>query len=91
MSHTHIVKRKKHQEPYDSHKVYASCYAAGLDASLPKEKAEALCAKVVKEIKQWIDGKNEVSSNEIFKKITKAMRTLNKDAAFMYETHRDIS
>ena len=91
MDHPHIVKRKEHQEPYDNHKVYASCYAGCLDASLPKEEAETICAKVMDELDGWIEKKDAVPSEKIFKKVIRAMAKLNKEAAFMYETHRDIS
>ena len=92
MSHTHIVKRRKgHKEPYDNHKVYASCYAACVNVHIPKEKAEAICHKVTIAIDTWIMGKNTVSSEEIFRKIIKELKKHSMDASFMYETHRDIS
>lgn len=91
MVHTHIVKRQKHQEPYDNHKVYASCYAACLNTNIPKKKAENICQGVTKEIDRWISKKDMVHSEEIFKEITKAMAKNNKEASFMYKTHRDIS
>lgn len=91
MEHTHIVKRKGHKEPYDNHKVYASCYASCLNAHCAKEESEGLCEKVMRELDRWIDEKKEVKSQEIFKEVARAMRELNQKAAFMYETHRDIS
>ena len=89
---THVVKRKTgHQELYDERKVYASCYAACLNASLPKEEAEALCDTVTKEVNAWIVGKDIVSSQEIFEQTTRSIEKLHKGAGFMYKTHRDIS
>ncbi len=90
--HTHIVKRRGgHREPYDNHKVYASCYAASLNANIPKEKAEALCEKITAEIDAWIFGKDALTSQEIFEEVIRVMEKYNKNAAFMYKTHRDIS
>ncbi|MBI2651281.1 hypothetical protein HYX01_02325 [Candidatus Woesearchaeota archaeon] len=86
-----IVKRKGHSEEFDERKVYASCYAACLNTQLHDAEAEKICEKVSKEIKLWAKRKKKVSSSEIFAKVIEAMKKYNKDAAFMYETHRDIA
>lgn len=91
MGHPHIVKRKEHEEPYDNHKVYASCYAACLNASLSRKEAETICAEVMADLDRWIEGKDMVRSKEIFKEITQSIHRRNKEAAFMYKTHLDIS
>ena len=86
-----IVKRKGHTEEFDERKVYASCYAACLNTQLKEEVSEKISEKVCKEIKIWTKKKKTVSSDEIFKKVIVAIKKHNKDVAFMYETHRDIS
>lgn len=86
-----IVKRKGHSEEFDQRKVYASCYASCLSSHVPHMKAEKICEKVTKEIKVWARKKKMVKSDDIFKKVVAAIKKHNKDAAFMYETHRDIS
>jgi len=92
MTHIHIVKREKgHQEPYDNHKVYASCYAACLNAECEKREAEGICGKVMNDVDRFVAEKNTITSQQIFEEITRAMKRYHKDAAFMYETHRDIS
>ncbi|MBI2020870.1 hypothetical protein HYS94_05685 [Candidatus Daviesbacteria bacterium] len=88
---THIVKRKGHKQEFDERKIYASVYAASLSAHADKEEAEAVANLVSREIKKWIEGKVEVNSDEIFKKVSEELMSLNKDAAFMYTTHRDVS
>jgi transcriptional regulator NrdR family protein len=85
------VKRKGHTEEFDERKVYASCYAACLSSHVPHTDAEKICEKVSKEIKTWAKRKRSVESDEIFSKTITAIKKHNKDAAFMYETHRDIS
>lgn len=85
-----IVKRNGHTEEFDERKVYASCYAACLNTQIKEEEAEKICEKVAKEIKAWARKKKAVSSDEIFSKVIAAIKKHNKDAAFMYETHRDI-
>jgi len=86
-----IVKRKGHAEEFDDRKVYASCYAACLSSHIEHTEAEKICEKVSKEIKTWARKRKTADSSEIFKKVIAAMKKHNKDAAFMYETHRDIS
>ena len=88
---THIVKRKGHKQKFDERKVYASVYAACLSAHVDKEEAEATANLVAREIKKWLGSRKEVTSNEIFKQTGEELSHLNKDAALMYTTHRDIS
>ena len=90
-SMTHIVKRKGHKQQFDERKVYASVFAACRSAHCNAEEAEATANLVSREIKNWIKDKKEVTSNEIFQKVGEELGHLNKDASFMYTTHRDIS
>ncbi len=87
----HIVKRRGHKEKFDERKVYASCYAAGMSCQIDHPKAEALCEKVTRDMKQWIKNKKEVSANEIFVQMAKTIAKYNKHVAYMYETHLDVS
>ena len=87
----HIVKRKGHRQEFDERKVYASVYSSCLASHSMEEEAEATANLVAKEIKKWIFDKGEVNSREIHEEVEKELKHLNKDAAFMYETHRDIS
>ena len=86
----HIVKRKGYKEKFDERKVYASCYAACLNVGIERKEAEKICENVAKDIKKWIKNKDEVASNQIFKEVAKLIRKHHKEAAYMYETHRDI-
>ncbi len=86
-----IVKRKGHTEEFDERKVYASCYAACLSAHMKPEEAEKVCEKVCKEIKKWVNDKPSVTSKQIHTETAKAIRKHDKNAAFMYETHKDIA
>lgn len=86
-----IVKRKGHTELYDERKVYGSCFFACRNAHLGKEEAEEICNKVSAEVTKWIKSHKTVSSNDIFRKLIDELKKHNEDAAFLYETHRDIS
>ncbi|MBI4050745.1 MAG: hypothetical protein HY396_02100 [Candidatus Doudnabacteria bacterium] len=86
----HIVKRKGHKEKFDARKVYASVYAACRNAHLSEIQSEKIADSVTKTVEKWIADKAEVSSQQIFEEITKILRHLEPDTAFLYETHRDI-
>ena len=87
----HIVKRKGHKEPFDPRKVYAASYAACRNAHLSEMLSENIAEAVQKRLENWIEEKNEVGSDEIFKEIIAVLKELHPDAAFLFETHRDIS
>ena len=86
-----IVKRKGHTELYDERKVYGSCFFACRNAHLTEREAEDICNKVSIAVTKWIKPKKVVSSNDIFKILIEELKKHNEDAAFLYETHRDIS
>jgi len=86
-----IVKRKGHTEEFDERKVYASCYAACINTQMKAKEAEKICEKVAKDLKAWATKRRYAKSSEIFDKVTAAIKKHDKNAAFMYETHRDIS
>ena len=86
-----IVKRKGHSEIYDERKVYGSCFFACRNAHLNEIEAEAISNHVSASVTKWIKQRKVVSSNEIFRFIIRELKHHHEDAAFLYETHRDIS
>ncbi len=86
-----IVKRKGHTELYDERKVYGSCYFACRNAHLSEKESEDICNKVCIAVTRWIIKQRIVSSNDIFNIIIQELKRHNDDAAFLYETHKDIS
>ena len=86
-----LVKRGGQLHVFDERKVYSSCYAACLSAHVPHKETEKICNNVCNSIKKWIKQKKQVTSDQIFKEMTKTIKKFNKEAAFMYSTHRDIS
>ncbi len=89
--HIHIVKRQGHFELFDEKKVYASVYSACLAGQFPKTRCEAMAEAVTKDVKKWVDDKEEVSSDQIFRQIVKLLKKEDKGVGFLFETHRDIS
>ena len=86
-----IIKRKGHEQPYDERKVYASCYFSCRNAHLSEKEAEKICEKITREITKQVKKEKSVTSQNIFQLIIKELNKHDKDAAFLYETHRDIS
>ena len=86
-----IIKRKKHTEIYDERKVYGSCYFACRNAHLSEGGAEEICNKVAASVTKWVNRQKVVSSNDIFRILIEELKKHNEDAAFLYQTHRDIS
>ena len=86
-----IVKRRGHIEVYDERKVYGSCYFACRNAHLSEEEAEAISNIVTASVTKWISRRRVVTSSEIFRVLTHELSKYNEDAAFLFETHRDIS
>jgi transcriptional regulator NrdR family protein len=86
-----IVKRKNKKQKFDERKVYASAYAAAMNAHLSEKESEKIADDVCKKIDSWLKGKHTITSEELSKKITKLLEKHNMDAAFLYETHLDLS
>lgn len=89
--HTLIVKRKGHTEKFDEKKLYGSVYAACSISGMKEKQCESVASEVNKKIKKGLAKKGKVNSHEIMKMATAELKKKSKEAAFMYETHRDIS
>ena len=86
-----IVKRRGHSEPFDARKIYAAAYASCRNAHLSEMLAENIADNVQKRMEEWVADKKEVSSDDIFRQTIIILKELHPDAAFLFETHRDIS
>ena len=86
-----IIKRKGRQEGFDERKLYASCYSACTTTHHGKEESEQICAQVTDAVKLFLVDKKEVDSDELFRETVRELEKVSREAAFMYETHRDIS
>ncbi len=87
----HIVKRKGHKERYDERKVYASVFAACMTLRMSDEESELISNMVAHEVTEGFKDAHEVSAHSIHKHVTESLKKYNKDVAYMYDTHRDIS
>ncbi|MDO8633670.1 MAG: ATP cone domain-containing protein [archaeon] len=86
-----VVKRKGHKEEFDEKKAYGSVYWACKSSHLHGKQCEEISEKTIEALKKEIKDHGAVSSDSIFKFISMELGKHNKDAAYMYKTHRDIS
>ena len=86
-----VVKRRGYKEKFDEKKVYGSIYYACRSAQLNEKESEEISEKVIKDLKKWLKGKKEITSQEIFITVITILEKYNSDVAFLYETHRDLS
>ena len=92
MAEPYIIKRKGQEQVYDERKVYASIYAAGLNAHLDKISAERIAENISRQVSGWLGSEpSTITSENIFRKVIELLKSENKDVSFMYETHRDLA
>lgn len=87
----HIVKRKGHKERFDERKVYASIFAACMSLRMSDGEAELVSQKVTDEVVSEFKDVHEVSAHSIHEFVSNSLKNYNKDVAYMYDTHKDIS
>lgn len=87
----HIVKRKGHTEKYDERKVYASVYAACLVLRMSDEEAELIANLIAHDVSREFRKTHEVTAHAIHNFVVTELKKYNKDAAYIYDTHKDIS
>ncbi len=86
-----VVKRRGKTEPFDEKKVYGSVYAACMDCAIGEKQCENVAAKIVADLKKFLKNKKEINSTEIFGFVIQKLAKEHEAAAFMYQTHRDLS
>ena len=86
-----VIKRRGHPEKYDKEKVFKSALFACKNAHLSEKRAKEIALKVTKEVTNFVLKAERVTSDVIFNKINKELQKHDKDAAFLYETHKDLS
>ncbi len=86
-----IVKRGSHAEGYDERKVYASVYFSCRNAHLQEIKSERIAGKVASVITRIAKKERVILSDRVHHLIAEELAKHDKDAAFLYQTHRDLS
>ena len=86
-----IVKRKGHTEDFDERKLYASVYAALMTLRMSDEEAESISHMVTDEVKVFTKDKKELTSSALQDEAAKILKKYHPDAAYLYQTHKDLS
>lgn len=86
-----IVKRRGHKEDFDEKKVYASIYMGCRMTGIGEQRAEEIAKATMEAVENKFAMCREIDSQEIFDFVCKEMERHDKDAAYMYKTHRDLS
>ena len=85
-----MVKRHGHVEKFDARKVYATVYEAVHATRATEEKAEKIASRVSQKITKMVEKMNQIPAHWIHAEVVKELKKHHADAAFMYETHRDV-
>ena len=86
-----IVKKDGRKEVFSKKKLFNSIYESFLNAHHNKRNAGNFAKKVSNEALKHLKNKKIINSSYVFKIIATLLEKYDKDATFLYETHRDIS
>lgn len=87
----HIVKRKGHTEDFDERKLYASVFASLVSLRMSDEEAETISHMVVDDVKKVVGKQTELNAHTLHNEAAKSLKKYHPDAAYLYDTHRDLS
>ena len=86
-----IVKRKKHTEHYQRHKLQRSIHAACLSVHDFTGAAELTAEHVCNHVDSWLEDKLEVTSHDLRLTASRYLEQYNPSAALVYVTHMDVN
>ena len=86
-----VIKRRGKKQTFDEKKIYGSVYSACMECEMGEKKCEAVAEEIVGDVKKFLKGKTKVNSTEIFGFVIQRLAKKHEPAAFMYQTHRDLS
>ncbi len=75
-------------EDFDRTKLYDSVRTAMLTSHSREGEADSTAEKVCEAVMIWLDGKTQVTSNDIRRIAAKYLYKYHTDAAYLYEHHR---
>ena len=87
----YVIKKTGRKEKFDEKKIYKSAYNACLSTEMDVKTAKKISQDILNEIKKSTKGNAEIKSDVIFNQVKRTLARHNKECAFMYETHRDVS
>lgn len=86
-----VEKKDGRCEKFDEEKSYRVFCRVFLNAHLSEKEATKLADRAIKDLKKFLKNKRKIKSRGLFRQKIKILSRYNKEAAFLYETHRDIN
>ena len=86
-----LVKRRGHLEKFDERKLYASIFSACLSTQIPEKDSEKIADSICKKVMKKLSKKESLSAHEIYMETIQELKKKDKNAAFMYDSHMDLS
>ena len=86
-----VVKMNRTKETFNQKKLYTSIYSSCLSTQLPKKECQRIAKKIYGDVVKILRKKQCLLSEEVSATVTKAMAKHQKELAFMYKTHKDLS
>ena len=86
-----VEKRDGRCEKFDEKKAYNIFCRVFLNAHLSEREAGKFADKSIGDLKIFLKSKRKIKSEDLFRQKIKILNKYNKEAAFLYETHRDIN
>ncbi|MBI2105213.1 hypothetical protein HYT56_00065 [Candidatus Woesearchaeota archaeon] len=86
-----VEKRDGRCEKFDEKKAYNIFHRVGSNAHLNAKESKKLADDAMKDLKIFLKNKSIVKSTALFRQKIKILNKYNKEAAFLYEHHRDVN
>ncbi len=77
-------------EIFDPLKLHGSLMAACLAVRSLEGEAHMVAQKITEKVIDWLDSKTEVTSNDVRRIAANNLQTYQPEAAYIYETYKDI-
>ena len=89
---TITIKRRGETQTYESRKVYASVYSAGLNAHYGEKKSEQIAEEIEKRVTNWVKKHPHIKSSNIRDCIIEELSKIGEDdVALLYKHHLDVN
>lgn len=87
-----VIKRggRRSTEAFDSAKLKRSIEAVCVSLHTPHGQASIIAESVCRNVEDWLEKHAEVTSTDIRKTATRALKLHHPDAAYLYENHKII-
>lgn len=79
-----VIRREGKAEEFEEKKLYASVYAAASSSNYEESECEEIAEEVTQNVKEWLQGKVQISSRTLRKKIAEQLEARSETLSFAY-------